>query len=258
MKIFFTVAPGRRTALSALTEVRSVLVPPIEAAGFQVEYWQPPELPWLDWLHDAWAPFGEFSDSLQVPPCDVLIGCELPPNVRINANHWLDIRLHPIRFMGTKYWSVVGPQPLDIGPWVQPPQFQPHALKEAGAAAFACQVSYDSALIHEGRVLKPENVMEGIKAFAEGFTKLYVCPHPVQPRGSWVDAVLPLPNAELAGLPTYDVLRRVTDVCTVSSSIGQEAPYFGCTTTWLKQPFNYSPPVVLNDQLWKAVLSRYV
>lgn len=261
MRAALTVAPGR---FSGPGEIERLLDPirPAVAAAFRVEDWLPPPMPWLQWLEwrDLAEP-GEFAH-----PGHVLIGYDLPPALRRPPVRWVDLGQHPCRFAG-QWWSVVDSAgPLDawaldeagLNDLVAPLPPQARREEDLGGGVFAAQVSFDGALMYRGRPIRPADVIEGLRAFAHRFDRLVVAPHPLEPEGPWVAAALDLPRAELAAEPTYDLLRRVREVCTVTSSVGAEAPYFGCRTTYLSAPRPYGAPLrtLADPRLWELVHDR--
>lgn len=255
MRAALTVAPGRLTAPGEIARLLDPLEPVLAGAGALVTRWLPPPLPWMDWVASRDAQVAD------LPRADVVIGFELPDAVKRAARRWIDLRRHPVRFLGD-LWSVTDQGgPLDAaalhGLAVDVPA-QPRLAEYESMGAFACQVSFDSALMRAGTMIRPADVLEGIRAFADRFEATFVAPHPQEPRGPWVDAALSIPRALLSPWPTYELLARVRNVCTVTSSVGVEAAYFGCATTWLARPVEHGAPVARLDdaRLWEVLLAR--
>lgn len=246
------------------------LRPALEALGHTVMVDEMRPAAWLNWARRGGRPgwvreWPEFAEAA--------VGFESPA--------WLEgaprgaprynVRVHPLRY-GGRAWSV-----HPRGSLLNPPEESYALIKRidgfacdypapaervadlANDAVFACQVSFDCSLIDAGAFLHPEDVMLGIREFAHAFDTLYVCPHPLEPSGPWPKAVLrAIPNAVLSPWPTYEALRRVRTVCTVSSSVGVEAERFGCETVWLLGHPSVSAPIAddvfRSPEFWKAVL----
>lgn len=257
MRAALTVSPGRFTAPAEISRLLDPIEPVLEAAGVAVMRWLPDALPWLDWLD-----YRETGVAQDVPrDVDVIIGYELPASVRRAASRWIDLRRHPVRFLGD-LWSVADEHgPLDAGDLRKLAVSIPTRARLAeytSMGAFACQVSFDSAMMRNGSFIRPADVIEGIRCFAQRFEALFVAPHPLEPRGPWVDAARAIPNAVLSPWPTYELLSRVRDLCTVTSSVGVEAAYFGVETTWLAEPIEHGAPVARLDdrRLWDLLFTR--
>lgn len=257
MRVALTVSPGRVTAPGEVARLLDPLEPVLQRAGLSVTRWQPPALPWLDWVA-----FRDAERAQGLPEgADLIVGFELPDSLKRTHRGCVDLRRHPVRFLGD-LWSVadhLGPLGQEeLGPLAVAIPEQPRAAEYASMGAFACQVSHDSALMRRGTMIRPADVLEGLRAFTERFEGTYVAPHPLEPRGPWVDAALSLPRALLSPWPTYNLLARVRNVCTVTSSVGVEAAYFGCETTWLARPIDHGAPIARLDDpaLWSLLLAR--
>lgn len=255
MRVLLTVAPGRYTPADEVERLLGPIEPALRAAGADTVRWLPPAMPWLEWV--AWR------DSDPLVPEGCIVGFDLPACV--TRGGWsVNIAEHPCHFAGD-WWSIrdtTGPLDTDALAGaldlVAELPAQERAWEETGAGAFAAQVSFDQALMRNGRSIRPEDVMEGLRAFAHRFETLFVAPSPREPVGPWVEAALSIHNAALSPWPTYDLLRRVRHVCTVTSSVGAEAPYFGVETFWLARPAEHGAPVRRLDdpRLWDVLLAR--
>lgn len=258
MNIAFTVAPGRFTPDDEFDRLAALVVPALSQVA-DVELWRPEPQPWM-----AYAA----AETPGEPPegTDLVVGFDLSPGFLNDTGYrWTDIRRHPIHFDGRTLWSLVDSWYDDVvdkiaaACAVEVAEPEPGRLGECGSAGlFAAQISFDQALMRGGRLLRPDDVMDGLRAFAHRFEVLYVAPHPGELSGPWVEAALSIPNAILSPWSTYDALRRVRDVAVVTSSVGFEAPYFGVRTTWLAAPPRISAPIERLDEveLWSAVLEE--
>ena len=220
-----------------------------------LEQWEPRvvlprPLPWLAWLDRFDAGPYEFG-------ADVLIGFELPPAARRHPA-WIDVRLHPLRFAG-RFWSVrsnipgVNEAVAAHGVEIEPPAAE---AKVEGLSCFTCQVSWDASLVRGGRFIRPEDVIQRIRAVAANSREFLIVPHPVEPDSVWADAILALiPKAKLSPEPAYPTMAKSSRLVTVTSSTGFEAPYFGCEAEFLSEPPEFSCPVRTDSrELWASIV----
>lgn len=100
----------------------------------------------------------------------------------------------------------------------------------ARVGLFAGQVPHDSAVIAEGRIVKPIDVLDKIKAIAAELDLLLIRPHP---HWNSIEHLLPIleavPHAILTQRPSYALLAdpSVTDVIALSSGFLVEARLAG-------------------------------
>ena len=138
------------------------------------------------------------------------------------------------------------------GVTLEPPEAE---VRADGPACFTCQVSWDATLVRGGRFIRPEDVIERIRAVAAAHDDFLVVPHPVEVENVWANAILRhVPKAKLSPEPAYPTMARSRKVLTVTSSTGFEAPYFGCEAEFLSQPPEVSCPVRIdNRELWTSI-----
>lgn len=255
MRAALTVAPGRYSGPGEAERLLGPLRPHVAQAFGETLDWLPAPRPWLDFVEERQALFEELPDA------DVIVGFDLPSGVKRTARCWVDLRVHPVHFAG-ELWTVVDQtgsiDEAAAGELAVAIELQPRLAEYESMGAFACQVSFDTALMRNGRSIRPDDVMEGLRAFAHRFEVVFVAPSPREPRGPWVTAALSLPNAVPSPWPIYELLARVRHVCTVTSSVGTEAQYFGCETTWLSSPRPHGAALARLDdsRLWSLLFQR--
>jgi len=219
-----------------------------------LERWKPRvvptrPLPWLTWLERFDVGPYEFN-------ADILIGFELPPGAKRHPA-WIDVRIHPLRFAG-RFWSVRSNIPgVSDAVAAHEVRLEPReaAPKVDGLACFTCQVSWDATLVRGGKFIRPEDVIERIRAVAAGSSEFLVVPHPVEIENVWANAILThVPKAKLSPSLAYPTMARSQRLLTVTSSTGFEAPYFGCDAEFLSQPPEVSCPVRIDSrELWASI-----
>lgn len=253
-----TFRPGQQRNIAHLARTVGPALDP--RIPFEVHLGHPLEF-------DAWVE-GYFTNRMHMPE-RLVIGFELPPGFRFSLEHWIDIRVHPLRFLPKRRWSVEASDSMRgaidraVGQhcvWVERPAVKPIEVGES-TACLTLQVQHDAALIGKDGLLQPADVMPELRAFAERFDRLLVVPHPEQPHNDWRDAVLEqIPNAEPTLFPAYTVMSSVREMVTVSSSTGFEAPWMGprpgCRPTVLRPPWwQPSAPIDITSRaFWAAVL----
>lgn len=215
--------------------------------------------------HQEWIRTYE-SGPYPVTTDDLVIGFELPPCAKRSLPRWVDVRVHPLRFLGVRGhagWDLFGIRSniagieeaaARVAVNVPRPNFKAvRALRDA--AVFTCQVHNDASMIRDGRLLTPADVWPQLIRWASRFGRVVVCPHPAEPEGPWPTILLrDLPHAQRAEVSTYQALASVEEMCTVSSSTGIEAPYFGCRPTFLYRPPDAPPPIRLaTPELWREI-----
>ena len=215
--------------------------------------------------HEAWMQAYE-AGPYPVMTDDLVIGFELPPCARRTLPRWIDLRVHPVRFLdfrGPTAWNLFGLRSNVPGVEeaaarfaveVRRPKFDPvPGLR--GAGVFTCQVQHDASLLRDGRFIAPADVWPALVEWAARFPRVLVCPHPAEPEGPWPKTLLrDLPHAVAAPVPTYQALASVDAMCTVSSSTGVEAYYFNCEPTFLYRAPDAPPPVRLETPgLWHDI-----
>lgn len=219
-----------------------------------LEQWKPRvmltrPLPWLAWLE-------RFDAGPYEINADILIGFELPPAAKRHPA-WIDVRLHPLRFAG-RFWSVRSNIPgVSDAVAAHEIKLEPPEAKNKieGRGCFTCQVSWDASLVRGGKFIRPEDVIERIRAVAANYSDFLVIPHPVETENVWAKAILKyVPKSKLSPMLAYPTMARSHKLLTVTSSTGFEAPYFGCEAEFLSEPPEVSCPVRIdNRELWASI-----
>lgn len=189
---------------------------------------------------------------------DLLIGFELPPN---QLGSWVDIRLHPIRFLADDLFSVTSSIP-GVAEVVNQHRVEisyqcAKEPREWDVGAFALQVHNDAALLRGGRFASPADALPRLADWAEGLSRVEIVPHPMEPDSPWMNEVMDIPGAVRVEPGAYPVLARVGQVAVWSSSVGVEAPYFHCQPTFIGWEPRCSPPVRLTDELWSCIAEAH-
>lgn len=205
---------------------------------------------------EAWAK----GDNPYPVTADLVIGFELPWERQDLDSWWIDVRRHPIRFVG-EYYSLVSNIPgLDeiIKPFEMPvhkedefPKFS--TLKELPVTgAFALQVHNDASLLCTAydAFLAPWYYEEEILGWAASCDSIRICPHPQEPVSPWIPYLeYLLPEAVVREPGIYGHLRYCQKMIGISSSSCIEAPYFNCQPTTLFAVPTHGVPINLDDKI---------
>jgi hypothetical protein len=106
-------------------------------------------------------------------------------------------------------------------------------------ALFAGQTAIDLALVSDGRLTAPGDLVEDVRDAARAHDLLLITPHPLQVDWRLLDDLaLHVPNAFPALLPTYDAMltSSVDAVFAATSSVVDEAAQLGLTARHLRPP----------------------
>ena len=226
------------------------------------------------------------------------VGYELPPRlIRIldeQAVPYLDLRLHPVRFLDDLLFavraSVLGTQAALLSMAVHENEVVATAgLREAmcrfisearvpdHTLLVAGQRRFDSTQIIDGRFFDAYRMEADIHAICARYNAVVLKPHPLDRRHSLLEVAAAAPT-RVIGVIEDNVYRmlslpQISAVLTVNSGLAHEAPYFG------KQVHVLAPPtirpgwrgpdadpachaslddIVLTPDFWRIVLAPHV
>lgn len=224
----------------------------------------------------------------------VAIGFEMPPSFTDALSQagtpWIDIAIHPIRFtddllLGVRTSSHFN---YDFGAERGLETAFHRAAGAIGAMAakrrdwrlqhplnstlFVGQMITDRSMIREGRLMRPADLQADLQKALVDRPNVLFKPHPYERNDAMLNAVKTVsPEARVVTDNIYALLAcdQITDVVTVSSSVGEEARYFGKRVHYLVGP---STPIqghaapgeaywtleaarILSPGFWRSVLS---
>jgi hypothetical protein len=225
------------------------------------------------------------------------IGYELPPYlIRLLDRHaipYVDIRLHPVRFMDDLLFAVRAAHPATQSALAGLAVPEEQVIMTAGLREAMCQLisqaavpantllvlgqrPYDSTQIVAGGFFDAENHRTRIAEIRAGHGAVVLKPHPHDPGHSLLTVAASL-GGRIVG-PVNDNIYRllampeIASILTVSSSAAYEASYFGKTVYTLADlPIRLAwrgetiPPdahaslddIVLSTDFWRTVLAPY-
>ena len=180
------------------------------------------------------------------------VGYEMPPWLVAMLDEagipYVDIRLHPIRFLDDLIFAVRGADP-EIQACLAPlalPLAAPHVaagllvamgryISQArippGTLLIAGQRRFDSTQIADGRFFDAEPRAETIHAICRDYKAVVLKPHPHDQQHTLLHVAAGVPSQILGilGDNAYRLLSlpEIEAVLTVNSGLGLEAPYFG-------------------------------
>jgi hypothetical protein len=184
---------------------------------------------------------GRFCIGAELPPYMIalLTACGIP---------WIDIRLHPVRFLDDLLFAVRAGYPATQATLLGESLHEAEVMTVAGLVEAMCQYiadatipgdsllvigqrPMDSSQIVNGRFFDAGAHAAGIAAICANYRALLLKPHPLPDEVPGLLAVAAgQPN--LAGVMADNVYRllalpEIAAVLTVNSSVAYEAPYFG-------------------------------
>ena len=173
---------------------------------------------------------------------------------------YLDVLVHPIRFSDDHFWGMRtnSPQIFDklrkfaVDPHIF--HIQANGIKaiaahspleiEANSALLIGQTLVDKALISNGRCLSLKDFYGEIHKLGNDFNKVYFKPHPhLQNDSSQKNYLAEFPFVQYINANAYKLLAHdnISKVIAISSSILEEAPFFGKQVSHLMPPrYNYA------------------
>lgn len=180
------------------------------------------------------------------------VGYELPPwLVRLLDAHavpYIDLRLHPIRFMDDLLFAARASCPATQAELVAMAVSESEVLAAAGLLEAMCryisaarvpddtllvvgQRRFDSTQIVDGDFFDAHRLTGEIHALCAGHAAVVLKPHPLDRQHSLLEvaAAAPTPRIGVINDNTYRMmaLPQVGAILTVNSGVAYEAPYFG-------------------------------
>lgn len=180
-----------------------------------------------------------------------VVGCEMPPYLlRLLAAHqvpYLDIRIHPVRFLDDLLFAVHASESGTQAALHQIALSEDIVLAGAGLVEAMCrytanctlppdtllvlgQRTMDSSQIVGGRFFDAWPHLADIRAICETYRSVVLKPHPYGGQHSLLAAAAAVPNVRaVTSDNVYRLLAQpeIAGVLTVNSSAAYEAPYFG-------------------------------
>lgn len=211
-----------------------------------------------------------------------VVGFELPPSLMVlfqaRGVPYIDVVLHPVRYMQDLllgFASNLSEVEARLGHYCMS-SARPHratGIMRAFAARFAAppvpadsvlfigQTSRDRSMISQGRFLRPEDYMadliDRVRARSNHGTVLFK-PHPIERNPAVLEA-LQATDLEIVEpeAPVYTLLPSglVSSVVSVSSSVGEEARFFGLDADY---GLSLSTPVRYREDLGQADRRGYL
>lgn len=209
-------------------------------------------LPWDEWVSHRLHAVESYRQILG--EYDLVIGFELPPAAQQACKKWVSVDLHPHRW-GMPMWSVQANFLITRPKYHYPRPILHKEKSPPTETCFTTQVSSDATLLDGVNLILAEHRIAEITAKLSTYQRVWVVPHPLEPNGPWVTALLTMPNALLYPGTAYEAMEEMQTMWTISSSTGHEAPFFKCAPNFLGTPKVYSDPVDITDpRLWEVIL----
>lgn len=242
------------------------------------------------------------SHSLVAPLLDRLhrrfcIGYEMPPwLIRLLDEHrvpYIDIRLHPVRFMDDLMFAVRAASPETNAALSAIGVFESEVISTAGLREAMCRLisearvpentllvagqrRFDSTQIVGGTFFEAEAHADEIHAICSRYAAVLLKPHPLDTHHSLLAVSSGAPS-RLLGVINDNIYRimalpEISAILTVNSGVAQEAPYFGKTVHtlaplpihvgWRGSSADQTAYVSLDDMVltpdfWRLVLCRH-
>jgi hypothetical protein len=225
------------------------------------------------------------------------IGYEMPPwLVRLLDQAevpYIDIRLHPVRFMDDLMFAVRAASPATqavlaplavaesevavtaglrqaMGAYISQAAVPDNTLLVAG------QRRFDSTQVTGGRFFDATDHIAAVHAICAGYSAVVLKPHPLDLQHSLLVAAATAP-ARVLGVIDDNIYRmmalpQIAAILTVNSGVAQEAPYFGkrvhaLAPLGLRPAWRETPPaqgthlavtdIVLTPDFWRLVLAPH-
>jgi hypothetical protein len=180
------------------------------------------------------------------------IGYEMPPwLVRLLDEHdvpYVDVRLHPIRFMDDLMFAVRGSDAETRAALLRMAVWESEVIVTAGLREAMCQFisearvpdntllvagqrRFDSTQIVDGRFFDAEPRAAEVHAICARYAAVLLKPHPLDQHHSLLAVAAGAPSG-VFGVIDDNIYRlmampQIAAVLTVNSGVAQEAPYFG-------------------------------
>ena len=196
--------------------------------------------------------------------CDIVVGFELPMNAIYQFERrgirYIDVCDHPIRY-GEQLYGLAGS--FDFSRFkrsIREPEFEP-ADEQTPFVLIVGQVPFDRSLIHNRKLVKPEDFLPQIEAVKQSPVRVLFRPHPCG-NGHGEELMRSL-GIEVTHTPTYNLLASPMcgHVYGISSSVLYEARMFGVPSTFwcererIKQYVPVAESMFVTDWFWKKLLA---
>lgn len=199
----------------------------------------------------------------------IVIGYELSSSTREVLDRaeitYIDIWLHPIRFMDDNFYAYISNDPkinvhlsqyhlqdnvyelyanrLKIQSYMGWNKFK-KALDEEivpNSCLFVGQTLSDKAICHKGKMLTVLDFQQEFLNLTDQFDHVYFSRHPMLPPGADMEQIEYLEqfsNVSIIDVPGYELLcsEHIEKVVAISSSLVYEAAYFGKETSYFQAP----------------------
>ncbi len=225
------------------------------------------------------------------------VGYEMPPwLVRLLEGHelpYLDLRLHPVRFMDDLMFAARASHPETQAALLSIAVMESEVFVTAGLREAMCRLisdakmpdntllvagqrQFDSTQIFKGGFFDAMHRARQIHSLCETYSAVVLKPHPLDPRHSLLTVAAGAPTRVL-GVINDNVYRimalpQIEAVLTVNSGLAYEAPYFGkrvhalapltMRLAWRGSPTEAGShasldDVVLTPDFWRAALAPH-
>ena len=226
------------------------------------------------------------------------VGYEMPPwlikLLDANGVPYVDLRLHPIRFMDDLMFAVRASQPETQAAMVQMAVMESEVMVTAGLREAMCryisdarvpdntllvagQRRFDSTQIVDGGFFEAEPHASAIHAICRRYAAIVLKPHPFDRHHSLLSVAAAAPSRMLGviddNIYRMMALPQISGVLTVNSGVAHEAPYFGkrvhtlaslsIRTAWRNEKADMGAHAacgdfVLTPDFWRLVLAPHV
>jgi len=210
---------------------------------------------------------------------DLIIGYELSQVTKDSLNsiglRYIDIWLSPIRFLNDLHFCLhSNEQKINLllnRESIDPEQIHEKANRvienrrivmpekanaEINGNLIVTQSLEDKSLVKGNQYLKLTDFKEEILSISQGFSCNYILKHPNLTETQFLRLLeeLSVPNLEVISGNAYEILssRNLRHLTSISSSLLEEAKYFGKDITYLYQPVVDHRYVCLNQAIFKA------
>ena len=191
---------------------------------------------------------------------------------------WLNIKIHPIRFLDDLYFDVKTSIKYDLTKHSVSDSFIDFCVqslrlrygvttRDKSPSTFALfgQTPFDKSVFINGEFQSIENYFQLIDTISKGYDQVVYKPHPYSPDTTLDKKIIDRYHAKvLTNDDTYEVLlnENIDLICAISSSVLYEAPYFGLESYFLeKKSCLFGPPINffswLNDStFWNKIFGN--
>ncbi len=191
---------------------------------------------------------------------------------------WVNIRIHPIRFLDDLYFDVKSSINYDLSKHSVNDSFIDFCVqslrlrygvttrnKSPSTFALFGQTPFDKSVFINGEFKSIENYFQLIDTISKDYDQVVYKPHPYSPDTTLDKKIIDRYHAKvLTNDDTYEVLlnENIDLICAISSSVLYEAPYFGLESYFLEKKSRlFGPPICflswLNDSIfWNKIFGN--